>query len=129
MGRSAGKGMLLWSAPWMLAVCVGAAVAQTTPQARLEFQLVPEKPPPQVVATLLEPKPATLLPPPVAATDRPLPINLATAMRLADVAPLDIAIATQRLEAAGAQLQRANTLWLPTIYLGGDYFRHDGQLQ
>src|SRR5437660_1416954 len=25
--------------------------------------------------------------------------------------------------------QGARVLWLPTIYLGGDYFRHDGQLQ
>src|SRR5205823_13933729 len=30
---------------------------------------------------------------------------------------------------AAAGLQRANVLWLPTVYLGADYFRHDGQLQ
>lgn len=60
---------------------------------------------------------------------RPRPIDLPSAMRLANASPLDIALATQRLQAASAQLDRANVLWLPTIYLGGDYFRHDGQLQ
>jgi len=57
------------------------------------------------------------------------PINLPTALSLSHANPLDIALASQRLEAAQAQLSRANTLWLPTIYLGADYFRHDGQLQ
>jgi outer membrane protein TolC len=61
--------------------------------------------------------------------DRPLPINLPTALQLAGANPLDIALASQRLSAANAELQRANVLWLPTIYFGVDYFRHDGQLQ
>jgi outer membrane protein TolC len=68
-------------------------------------------------------------PPPAGPGDRAYPINLVTAMQLAEVEPLDIALAAQRLQVAGAQLQRANTLWLPTILMGGDYFRHDGQLQ
>lgn len=75
------------------------------------------------------PKPIPLPLPGVPAADRPLPINLPTALRLAQVEPLDIAIAAQRLEIAAAQLQRANRLWLPTLLIGGDYFRHDGQLQ
>jgi outer membrane protein TolC len=61
--------------------------------------------------------------------DRPLPINLPTALQLAGAAPLDIALASERLRAANAELKRANTLWLPTIYFGADYFRHDGRLQ
>ena len=61
--------------------------------------------------------------------DRPLPINLPTALRLANVRPLDVAIAGQRIELALGQLQQAKALWLPTVYLGVDYFRHDGQLQ
>jgi outer membrane protein TolC len=60
---------------------------------------------------------------------RPLPINLATAMSLAGAAPLDIAIAQKRTEAAAADLDRADLLWLPNLSVGGDYFRHDGQLQ
>src|SRR5262245_37922893 len=58
-----------------------------------------------------------------------LPINLPTALRLANAQPLDIALAAQRVEAAAAALERANVLWLPTIYLGVDYARHDGQIQ
>jgi outer membrane protein TolC len=67
---------------------------------------------------------------PASAEDEPtLPINLATALALAGVRPLDIAVAAERVRLAAAQLQRARALWLPTIYLGTDYFRHDGQLQ
>jgi len=58
-----------------------------------------------------------------------LPINLPTALQLAKAQPLDIALASQRIEAAAAALKRANTLWLPTVYLGIDYARHDGQIQ
>jgi outer membrane protein TolC len=58
-----------------------------------------------------------------------LPINLATALSLAGVRPLDVALASERVRVAAAQLDRARVLWLPTIYVGTDYFRHDGQLQ
>ncbi|MBI2803367.1 MAG: TolC family protein [Planctomycetes bacterium] len=61
--------------------------------------------------------------------DRPLPINLPTALQLAGANPLDIALASQRVNAAQAELQRAKVLWLPTIYFGVDYYRHDGKLQ
>jgi len=58
-----------------------------------------------------------------------LPINLPAALRLANARAIDVAVASQRIEAAAAQFDRAKVLWLPTIYLGGDYFRQDGQLQ
>jgi outer membrane protein TolC len=57
------------------------------------------------------------------------PINLPTALQLAEARPIDIAVAQQRIQFAAAQLQQADALWLPTVYLGGDYFRHDGQVQ
>jgi outer membrane protein TolC len=60
---------------------------------------------------------------------KPLPIDLPTALALGNASPLDIQIAGERLRAAGAQLDRAKTLWLPNIGLGVDYFRHDGQIQ
>src|SRR4051794_14254762 len=60
---------------------------------------------------------------------RPLPINLPTALRLADARALDIAAAGERLRVASAQLDRADVLWLPNLQLGVDYFRHDGQVQ
>jgi outer membrane protein TolC len=58
-----------------------------------------------------------------------LPISLAAALQLANARPIDIQLAQARLEAAAAQLQRAELLWLPNILVGTDYFRHDGQIQ
>jgi len=58
--------------------------------------------------------------------ERPLAINLATALRLADGRPLVIAAAQASLRVALARLAEAEVLWLPTIYLGGGYYRHDG---
>jgi outer membrane protein TolC len=66
---------------------------------------------------------------PAADGDKPLPINLATALQLAHVRPIDIQIAVQRIQIADAQFDRSRWLWLPTLYMGGDYYRHDGQLQ
>jgi outer membrane protein TolC len=59
-------------------------------------------------------------------TDRPLPINLATALRLSDARPLLIAAAQARVQIAAAQLEKAQVLWLPNINAGADYIRHDG---
>jgi outer membrane protein TolC len=61
--------------------------------------------------------------------DKPLPINLPTALRLAGARPIDIAVASARIRLAVVQLDRAQVLWLPTIQVGTDYFRHDGQIQ
>jgi outer membrane protein TolC len=59
--------------------------------------------------------------------DVPLPINMAAALQLSDARPLIIDAAKAAEMVAAAQLQRANVLWLPNIYAGIDYFRHDGQ--
>lgn len=68
--------------------------------------------------------------PPATVPDaRPLPITLPTALQLAGVNPLDIAVAQARLQTAAAQFDRANVAWLPHLNLGVDYFRHDGQIQ
>jgi len=73
--------------------------------------------------------PAPVAQPEVELADKPLPITLPTAMQLANVRPLDIQVATQRIRVATAELERAQVLWLPTVYVGTDYFRHDGQYQ
>jgi outer membrane protein TolC len=67
--------------------------------------------------------------PPVQPEDRPLPINLPTALHLAHVRAVDIALAAERIQVAVALLDQAEVLWLPTITLGGDYNRHDGRNQ
>jgi uncharacterized protein (TIGR03000 family) len=61
--------------------------------------------------------------------ERPLPINLATALRLANAQAWDVGIAAQQIRVASAQLTRANVLWLPTLAAGVDYMHHSGSLQ
>src|SRR5262249_50686647 len=61
--------------------------------------------------------------------DQPLPINLATALRLADARPLVIEAAQASVQVAASQLERAGALWLPSLYAGVDYYRHDGGAQ
>jgi len=57
------------------------------------------------------------------------PINLAAALELANAQAIDIQVAAERVNLAYAQLDRARSRWLPTLYFGGDYARHDGQIQ
>ena len=59
-------------------------------------------------------------------TDRSLAINLATALRLADARPLVIEAARAAVETEYGLYEQARALWLPTVYLGPDYQRHDG---
>jgi outer membrane protein TolC len=61
--------------------------------------------------------------------DRPLPINLPTALQLANANAVDIAAAAERIQIAAAALEQAQVLWLPTVTVGGDYNRHDGRQQ
>ncbi len=86
-------------------------------------------PPPGPLQVAADPPPTPVRPPVLAPGDRPLAINLPTALKLAEVQPLDIAVASERIEQAAAQLRQAQALWLPTVYLGTDYARHDGQIQ
>jgi outer membrane protein TolC len=79
---------------------------------------------------LAERKPPTPLEPAgLEETERPLPINLATALYLADARALVIEAAQAGVQEAAARLEQARLLWLPTIYAGIDYQRHDGSLQ
>lgn len=58
-----------------------------------------------------------------------LPITLSAALGLTGANALDIQIADERVRVATAQFDRANALWLPNLNMGGDYYRHDGQIQ
>src|SRR5271157_4391050 len=58
-----------------------------------------------------------------------LPINLAAAMQLSGVRPLDIATATAQVQQAIALQLQAKALWIPNLNGGVDYFRHDGVQQ
>lgn len=86
---------------------------------------------PAVAAPIAKPTDALDLPavPESTPQERPLPINLPTALQLAHVQAVDIAAASARLQVAAAQLEQAQALWLPTVSLGGDYFGHVGPVQ
>jgi len=58
-----------------------------------------------------------------------LPVNLAAAMQLSGVRPLDIAAAMAQVQQALALQLQAKALWIPNLNGGVDYFRHDGVQQ
>jgi len=91
-----------------------AAAGCPDPQALLTGPVASEGHPPELMAPQLSP------------CDQPLPINLATALRLADARPLMIAAAQASVQVALAQLSEARVLWLPNLYTGLSYFHHDG---
>jgi outer membrane protein TolC len=63
------------------------------------------------------------------AGEKILPINLATALRLANAQPIDVQIAGRQVELAAASYDRARLLWVPNLIMGADYFRHEGGQQ
>ncbi len=80
-------------------------------------------PAPQVTEPPAAPK---LAPAQVEEADRALPINLATALRLADARPLVIEAARAAVQTEYGLYEQSRVLWLPSLYLGMDYQRHDG---
>jgi outer membrane protein TolC len=64
--------------------------------------------------------------PPLEPGDLRFPINLATALRLADARPLIVAAAQASAWSAEAQLQKAKVLWVPSFLIAVNYSRHDG---
>jgi outer membrane protein TolC len=58
-----------------------------------------------------------------------LPINLATALRLAGARPLIISAAQASVQVAAEQLAKARVEWLPSVSAGAGYYHHDGATQ
>jgi outer membrane protein TolC len=57
------------------------------------------------------------------------PIDLPTALQLADANNLQVAFAREQISIAIAQVDRANALWLPSVRGGLNYNRHEGAIQ
>ncbi len=70
--------------------------------------------------------PPQLPPTQVQPGDRAMPINLPTALQLADARPIIIAAAQASLQIALAQLRRTQVMFLPDLAFGGTWYRHDG---
>jgi outer membrane protein TolC len=82
------------------------------------------------VAAALEPLPAPrTVPITDPAVPAPLPVDLPTALRLADASNPTVAVARARVSEAYARQRQAELYWLPTITPGVTYQRHDGQIQ
>jgi outer membrane protein TolC len=108
----------------------GLGIGLATAGANLTFAVAQEPlAPPQPLANAENPPPIVFTPPATMGGDRPLPINLPSALQLAHVRAWDISIASQQLKVAGAQLQGANVMWLPNIVAGTEYVYHNGPLQ
>jgi outer membrane protein TolC len=117
-----------WQRFATLAVLGALGFAFRGPAQQLAFAR--EEPlPPYPLQAPAQPPPVPVAPPGPTASDKPLPINLPTALHLAGVRPIDIGLASERIRLEVALLERAQVLWLPTVFLGVDYFRHDGQIQ
>lgn len=58
-----------------------------------------------------------------------LPIDLPTALRLANADNLQVAMAREQIRQALSRVAAANVLWLPSIRGGVNYDRHDGSIQ
>ncbi len=71
--------------------------------------------------------PTTTVPPDSA--NRPLPINLATALRLSDARPILILAAQAGVQVAARQLEQARVLWLPDLNMGASFYQHNGGAQ
>jgi outer membrane protein TolC len=76
--------------------------------------------------TLSEGEPPQLKPGQVQTGDQVMPINLPTALQLADARPIIIAAAQASLQIAVAEWKRTQVLWLPNLTIGGTWYRHDG---
>ncbi len=74
-------------------------------------------------------EPIAMTPAKPEATERTFPINLATALQLANARPIDIQVAERQVTIAARQLDRAKMLWLPNIVVGADFFKHQGAQQ
>jgi outer membrane protein TolC len=58
-----------------------------------------------------------------------MPIDLPTALRIADAGNPTIGLARTRVEEAYQVLRQAQLLWIPNLDAGPGYLRHDGEIQ
>jgi outer membrane protein TolC len=64
-----------------------------------------------------------------AAGHEPMPVDLLTALRLANTANPTIALARERVAEAYGRLREAELAWIPDLRGGPAYLRHDGRIQ
>jgi outer membrane protein TolC len=65
----------------------------------------------------------------IAAPTKPVPISLDVVLRLAQDQNARIGLARERVEEAFAEKDVAARRWLPDLYVGPSYYRHEGGIQ
>lgn len=128
--------------PAVASLMLGAAAPQEPPRGRQAVAAQPttHRPqdtlPPALPDDVRQPEPTAVATPPGEVLGMPLipeqviqPIDLPGALRLAGANDLDIAIARERVAQSFAELQQARVMWLPSLYIGPNWIRHDGQAQ
>jgi outer membrane protein TolC len=121
-------------ARWGPLFALGGLTAALTAAAQdpAPARLLPPTAPAQNAPTQKPPEKAPQprrLDPTLAWTHTAQPISLAAALRLAEIANLDIAQAQEIVNRARAAWQRTRFAWLPNIGLGSTYVDHDGNIQ
>jgi outer membrane protein TolC len=66
---------------------------------------------------------------PVPDAHQPVPVSLDTVLRLAQGQNLQVGVAREKVREAFADKDLAAKRWLPDIYLGTSYYRHEGGIQ
>ena len=107
------------------------AISQPAPApAATEPSSTKDSPAEPVPAATAEAVPAPPPAPPSAPTaQQSTPIDLPTALRLANADNLQVAVAREQIGQALATVAAANVIWLPSIRTGVNYDRHDGSIQ
>src|SRR5262249_15116984 len=109
----------------LVAGCAADAVALVAPPATVPAAAAEEEakaPPVEPVAAPQEVKEE-------AVNVHQLPITLDTVLRLAEDQNPQIALARARVEESCAASDLAEKRWLPDLYIGAAYFRHEGGIQ
>jgi len=116
------------------ALCLGAGCASIDPGPPTAGQL----PAPVKTETLdpgehqSQPEPlpaASMQPAEIVVQSAEYPIDLPTALRLADAENMQVNIAREQVQQAYAEYRSAAALWLPSLRAGTSWNRHDGPMQ
>lgn len=85
---------------------------------------------PALQLTSAEAEEPALPPQPMAAAPRDgYPLSLSNVLYLADAQNPNVAVARERINEAYARVERADTLWLPSLRAGLNYNHHEGAIQ
>ncbi len=114
---------------WLLlpAGCAQSRLMTASTPAAVRGQAPAELPLPRAEAPPAAPAEAAAVPPAPAA--KALPINLDTVLRLAQDQNGQVSIARAKLDEAFAQKDVAALAWLPDLWVGTSYYRHEGGIQ